>query len=271
MPELPEVEITRRGIAPAIVGNRVKNVVIRQRQLRWPISAALQRDLPGQTVDRVDRRAKYLLIRAGRGTVIVHLGMSGSLRVLPKPGNPRKHDHVDFELDNGTCLRFTDPRRFGCILWTRRDPLRHRLLRQLGPEPLEDGFDGDWLHATARGRRCAIKQHIMNAATVVGVGNIYASEALFLAGINPRCAAGRIALPRMQRLADAIRTVLANAIEVGGTTLRDFTGGDGQPGYFQLELNAYDREDHDCPRCDGTIRRIVQGQRATYYCPRCQN
>ncbi len=270
MPELPEVEITRRGIAPAITGAGVSAVVVRQRQLRWPVSAALRHDLPGQVVHAVDRRAKYLLLRTKGGTVILHLGMSGSLRALRAPGRAKKHDHVDIVFDNRTCLRFTDPRRFGSVLWTRRDPLSHRLLAGLGPEPLGDGFDGDWLYGSARGRRSAIKQHIMNARIVVGVGNIYASEALFQAGIHPRRAAGRIALPRMQRLADAIRSVLSNAISVGGTTLRDFTGGDGEPGYFQLQLDAYGREGEACPRCAAPIRRVVIGQRSTFYCPRCQ-
>lgn len=270
MPELPEVEISRRGIAPAITGATVRRIVIRQRQLRWPVSAALTGDLQGQTINSVDRRAKYLLLRTQAGTAILHLGMSGSLRVLEQPGPPRKHDHVDIVFDNGIVLRFTDPRRFGCLLWTRRDPLRHRLLANLGPEPLEDDFDGEHLYQSARGRRSSIKLHIMNGAIVVGVGNIYASEALHAAGINPRRAAGRISLPRMQALAEAIKTVLSNAIRVGGTTLRDFSGGDGQPGYFQLELNVYDRENKPCNRCTTPIRRIVLGQRSSFYCPRCQ-
>ena len=270
MPELPEVEITRRGIAPAINGIAVQKVVIRQRQLRWPISAGLTRDLPGQRVESVDRRAKYLLMRTATGTLIMHLGMSGSLRALSKPGPAQKHDHVDIVFANGICLRFTDPRRFGSMLWTRRDPLRHRLLAKLGPEPLLPDFSGEYLHTSARGRRCAIKLHIMNSATVVGVGNIYASEALYAAGINPRRAAKRIALPRMQTLAREIKAVLAHAIQVGGTTLRDFTGGDGEPGYFQLELKVYGRENEACPSCKSSIRRVVMGQRFTFYCPRCQ-
>jgi len=270
MPELPEVEITRRGLAPTIEGAIVDKVQIRQRQLRWPISAALPRELPGQTIRAIDRRAKYLLVRADRGTLIVHLGMSGSWRAMHEPGPARKHDHVDILLDSGVCLRFTDPRRFGAMLWTRRDPLQHRLLKNLGPEPLSNEFGGEYLHRSARGRRCTIKQHIMNAAIVVGVGNIYASEALFAAGINPRRAAGRIALPRLHVLAGEIKSVLKNAIRVGGTTLRDFTGSDGEPGYFQLELNVYGRQDEACPQCQAPIRRVVIGQRSTFYCPRCQ-
>ncbi|MBT8130628.1 MAG: bifunctional DNA-formamidopyrimidine glycosylase/DNA-(apurinic or apyrimidinic site) lyase [Gammaproteobacteria bacterium] len=270
MPELPEVEITRRGILPAINGIAVSQVIVREKRLRWPVSPRLARDLPGQTIESVDRRAKYLLLRTSGGTLIVHLGMSGSLRALPQAMPARKHDHVDIIFANKTCLRFTDPRRFGSMLWTRRDPLQHKLLQKLGPEPLEDQFDGVYLYNAARGRRCAIKLLIMNAATVVGVGNIYASEALHAAAINPRRAAGRIGLARMQRLAAEIKSVLANAITVGGTTLRDFTGGDGQPGYFQLELNVYDRENEPCRRCSAPVRRIVQGQRSTFYCPVCQ-
>lgn len=270
MPELPEVEITRRGIAAAVTAGTVTNVVVRNAQLRWPIPAALSKTLIGSQFERVDRRAKFLLLRNNRGTLIAHLGMSGSMRILPVDTAPRKHDHVDIGFDSGQMLRFTDPRRFGCMLWTRRDPLRHRLLVSLGPEPLDAGFDGSYLYRSARGRRASIKQHIMNGAVVVGVGNIYASEALFLAGINPRRAAGRVGPARMAALADAIRQVLSDAIAVGGTTLRDFSGGDGEPGYFQLHLRVYGREGQPCERCGAAVRRIVQGQRSSFYCPRCQ-
>ena len=270
MPELPEVEITRRGIAPAITGSAVQQVVVRQRQLRWPVPRRLGRELAGQVIERVDRRAKFLLLRTAAGTLIAHLGMSGSLRILPQGTPARTHDHVDIAFDSGRVLRYTDPRRFGCMLWTRRDPLRHRLLVSLGPEPLTDDFDGDYLFARSRGRRVAIKLFVMNARIVVGVGNIYASEALFLAGINPKRAAGRVGAERMHRLAGAIRKVLGDAIAVGGTTLRDFTGGDGEPGYFQLRLAVYDREGMPCEQCAGPVRRIVQGQRSSFYCPRCQ-
>lgn len=270
MPELPEVETTRRGIAPAVTNAAVQRVIVRESRLRWPVSRALREQLPGHRFERVERRAKFLLLRSIQGTLIAHLGMSGSLRVLPAGTPPRKHDHVDIVFDSGKLLRFTDPRRFGCLLWTRRDPLRHRLLANLGPEPLEAGFDGAYLYTSARARRVPIKQHIMNAAVVVGVGNIYASEALYLAGIHPRRAAGRIAAPRLARLAGTIRQVLAEAIEVGGTTLRDYTGGDGQPGYFQLHLRVYGREGQPCEACAAPIRRIVLGQRSTFYCPRCQ-
>ena len=270
MPELPEVETSRRGIAPWLEEQRIQDITIRERRLRWPVPNDLEAKLTGQTVRALRRRAKYLLFDTDRGTALLHLGMSGSVRIIDPDEPAGKHDHVDIRFDNGVCLRFTDPRRFGSMLWTRRDPLRHRLLRELGPEPLEDEFDGAYLYRSARGRRCTIKQHIMNAAIVVGVGNIYASEALFIAGINPRRAAGRIALSRMVSLSGAIKSVLANAIRVGGTTLRDFTGGDGEPGYFQLELNVYGREDEPCPRCDAPVRRVVIGQRSTFYCPRCQ-
>lgn len=270
MPELPEVEITRRGIAPALTDAAVQRIIIRQRRLRWPVPRALSRELVGQRIERVERRAKFLLIRAPAGTLIAHLGMSGSLRVLPAGSAAGKHDHADFELDSGQMLRFTDPRRFGCLLWTRRDPLRHKLLKNLGPEPFDGQFDGARLYQAARRRTIPIKQFIMNAAVVVGVGNIYASEALFLAGIHPRRAAGRVSRARMDSLALATRQVLGDAIAAGGTTLRDFTGGDGQPGYFQLHLRVYDRDGEPCEKCGDPIRRIVLGQRSSFYCPSCQ-
>lgn len=270
VPELPEVEITRRGIAPAATNAAVQRVIVREPRLRWPVSRRLREELRGAVIQRVDRRAKFLLLRSKPGTLIAHLGMSGSLRVLPAGTPPRKHDHVDIEFDSGAMLRFTDPRRFGCLIWTRRDPLLHKLLARLGPEPLGPDFTAAYLHASARGRRAPIKQHIMNGAVVVGVGNIYASEALFMAGIHPRRAAGRVAEPRLARLVNAIKQVLADAIAVGGTTLRDFTGGDGQPGYFQLHLRVYGRGGEPCEHCATPIRRIVQGQRSSFYCPRCQ-
>ena len=271
MPELPEVETTRRGIEPWLNGKIVEKVTVRQRQLRWPVPRRLDRELPGQQVLRVGRRAKYLLVETARGTLIIHLGMSGSLRVLgdrPAPGN---HDHVDLELSSGRMLRFNDPRRFGALLWTTRDPLKHPLLRGLGPEPLGPQFGGDVLYRAARGRRVAIKNFIMNARVVVGVGNIYASEALFRAGIHPTRAAGRVSRGRMERLADAIRAVLSDALEAGGTTLRDFTWGDGQPGYFAQQLQVYDRAGLPCPACSGPVRRRVIGQRSTFFCAACQH
>jgi formamidopyrimidine-DNA glycosylase len=270
MPELPEVETTRRGIEPHIAGSVVESVTVRQRQLRWAIPRRLDRELPGRRVAGVGRRAKYLLVEAGRGTLLIHLGMSGSLRVLSEPAPPGRHDHVDLALSSGRILRFNDPRRFGAMLWTTRPPERHPLLRDLGPEPLGEGFGGAHLHACARGRRVAIKNLIMNARVVVGVGNIYASEALFRAGIRPARQAGRISRARMDGLAGAIRSVLEDALRAGGTTLRDFTWVDGQPGYFAQQLDVYDREGLPCSGCGSPVRRVVIGQRSTFYCPRCQ-
>lgn len=270
MPELPEVETTRRGIEPWLNGEVVERIIVRQRQLRWPVPRRLDRELPGQRVRRVGRRAKYLLVETARGTLIIHLGMSGSLRVLgdrPAPGN---HDHVDLDLSSGRLLRFNDPRRFGAMLWTTRDPMLHPLLRDLGPEPLGPEFDGDLLYRAAKGRRVAVKNFIMNARVVVGVGNIYASEALFRAGIRPTRPAGRISLQRMQRLAEAVRAVLGDALEAGGTTLRDFTWGDGQPGYFAQELQVYDRAGLPCPVCESALQRKILGQRSTFFCAACQ-
>lgn len=269
MPELPEVETSRRGIAPHIVGARITRTVIRQRRLRWPIPTAVDRNLPGESVTSVDRRAKYILINTNAGTAILHLGMSGSVCILDVGTPAGVHDHFDIEFDSGLMLRFRDPRRFGSLHWSKQ-PLRHRLLKELGPEPLSGAFDGDHLWQQSRGRKVSVKQFIMNAHIVVGVGNIYASESLFLAGINPRRAAGRIARRRYAELADAIKDVLGKAIKAGGTTLRDFYGGDGEAGYFQQQLEAYGREDQPCRRCDTPISAIVQGQRSTYYCKRCQ-
>ena len=270
MPELPEVETTRRGIEPWLLGASVKAVAVRVRRLRWPVTPRLARELTGRQIQNLDRRAKYLLMTADGGTLIMHLGMSGSLRVHKTPGQPGPHDHVDLVLSNGRTLRFNDPRRFGAILWTRRDPMRHPLLRHLGPEPLGAGFDGDYLWRLSRGRRAAVKTFIMDGRVVVGVGNIYASEALFRSGVDPRRAAGRVSRRRYGRLADAIRDVLAAAIKRGGTTLRDFTGGDGQPGYFAQELNVYGRAGDACRGCGGPIRQTVLGQRSSFFCPRCQ-
>jgi formamidopyrimidine-DNA glycosylase len=270
MPELPEVETTRRGIEPWLSGAVVDSIAVRQRRLRWQIPRRLDRELPGRRIDEIGRRAKYLLVGAGSGTLLIHLGMSGSLRVLAAQEPPGPHDHVDIGLSSGRILRFNDPRRFGAMLWTTRPPGLHPLLRDLGPEPLGPDFDGDRLYASARGRRVAIKNLIMNARIVVGVGNIYASEALFRAGILPTRAAGRISRARIARLADAIRSVLGDALAAGGTTLRDFTGSDGQPGYFAQRLDVYDREGLPCPGCDGPVRRKVVGQRSTFYCPTCQ-
>ncbi len=269
MPELPEVETTRRGIEPYVVDASVSRIVIRERRLRWPVAHDVDRNLPGSVVQSVGRRAKYLLLNTDRGTAILHLGMSGRLSVVDLGTAAGVHDHVDVELDTGYVLRLRDPRRFGSLHWSDH-PLSHPLLRDLGPEPLGDAFDGEYLWRSSRGRKVSVKQFIMNAHVVVGVGNIYASEALYMAGINPRRSAGRVARHRYDALAESIRDVLEKAIKAGGTTLRDFYGGNGEAGYFQQQLEAYGREGEPCRRCDTPITAIVQGQRRTYYCRQCQ-
>lgn len=269
MPELPEVETSRRGIAPWTEDQRVDSVIVRDRRLRWPVPAALERNLSGQTVRALSRRAKYLLFTTDAGTAMLHLGMSGSVRIVDPDEPAGRHDHVDIRFANGKALRFRDPRRFGSLLWAER-PEEHPLLRDLGPEPLDAAFDGQYLRGRARGRRVAVKPFVMNSRIVVGVGNIYANEALHHAGIHPKRAAGRVSRARMDRLAEAIRSVLERAIEAGGTTLRDFHGGDGQPGYFRTRLDVYERGGLPCRRCGETISATVLGQRATYYCKRCQ-
>lgn len=269
MPELPEVETTRRGIEPHLLGRRVEQLLVRERRLRWPIPEDLDVRLAGQRIEAVERRAKYLLIRVECGSLIVHLGMSGSLRLVDDDAPVGKHDHVDLLLDSGKRLRYCDPRRFGAWLWSE-DPLGHDLLARLGPEPLGEAFDGERLFQLSRGRSMAVKPFIMDNAVVVGVGNIYASEALFAAGIDPRRPAGAISRARYDRLAAEIRRVLAHAIERGGTTLRDFVGGDGKPGYFQQELFVYGRGGEFCRLCGATLREVRLGQRASVYCGRCQ-
>lgn len=269
MPELPEVETSRRGIEPHILDERISRVVIRERRLRWPVSRDIDKRLPGETITSVGRRAKYLLLNTHAGTAILHLGMSGTVYVVDSGTPAGVHDHVDIDFDSGLTLRYRDPRRFGSLHWSAA-PSSHPLLRSLGPEPLGDDFDGHYLWSTSRGRKVSVKQFIMNAHVVVGVGNIYASEALYEAGIHPRRAAGRIAEHRYVRLADAIKRVLSKAISAGGTTLRDFYGGDGESGYFQQQLKVYGREDAPCRRCTTPVTAIVQGQRSTFYCKQCQ-
>jgi formamidopyrimidine-DNA glycosylase len=270
MPELPEVETTRRGIRQALVGRTIRAFDLREHRLRWPVEPAIAVEIAGQRVLDVERRAKYLLIRLERGTLIAHLGMSGSLRVMPA-GSPRLlHDHYDLVLDSNQCLRFNDPRRFGSLLWCTGDPHEHALLAALGPEPLGDDFDADYLAARAKGRKAAVKLFLMDQRIVVGVGNIYASEALFRAGVRPRRAAGRIKRVEWQRIVAAIRDVLTDAIRQGGTTLRDYVSADGTPGYFRQELFVYERSGQPCRRCATPIRHLVQGQRSTYFCPQCQ-
>lgn len=270
MPELPEVETTRRGISPHLEHRRIERVVVRHRGLRWPVPRRLVSVLEGQRLNAVERRAKYLLFRFDTGTMLLHLGMSGHLRVVPAATPAGKHDHLDFVFEGDRCLRFNDPRRFGSVHWTKDEPELHPLLKSLGPEPLLDAFDGDYLFECSRKRKIAVKLFIMNAHIVVGVGNIYASEALFLAGIRPGRAAGRVTRLEYARLAEAIRTVLQRAIAKGGTTLRDFTQPDGNTGYFSIHLNVYDRVGKPCRVCGTEIRQKTMGQRSTYWCPTCQ-
>lgn len=270
MPELPEVETTRRGIEPHLLDRSVVRVVVRDGRLRWPVPDDLQALLAGVRVGSVSRRAKYLLLDCGRGHLIIHLGMTGCLRVVAESAPHGAHDHVDIVLDDGRALRFRDPRRFGAILWTSGSPGEHPLLRHLGPEPLTAAFDGAYLHRLARGRGAPVKSFIMDGRVVVGVGNIYANEALFMAGIRPQRPAGRISALRYERLAAAIKSVLERAIAHGGTTLRDFVDSAGRPGYFRHELQVYARGNEPCRRCGGVLREARLGQRATVYCPRCQ-
>jgi len=243
---------------------------VRERRLRWPIEPNLEALIRGQTVQHVGRRAKYLLIGVDRGTLILHLGMSGSLRVLAHGVPSRPHDHWDIVLDSGKILRFHDPRRFGSLHFTEGNPLEHPLLADLGPEPLSKAFDAPFLHRSTRKRSVAIKHLIMNSHIVVGVGNIYASEALFRAGISPRRAARRITRAEAQALVKAIKDVLSEAIEIGGTTLRDYVSAEGTPGYFAQKLYVYERAGQRCRVCGAPVRQFTQGQRSTYWCATCQ-
>jgi formamidopyrimidine-DNA glycosylase len=270
VPELPEVETTRRGISPHIRGRTVERVVIRHKQLRWPIPDDLPKKVIGQPIRDVSRRAKYLLIHFDHGCAIWHLGMSGNLRVLAGESPPGKHDHVDWVLSGGVILRFNDPRRFGALVWTEDDPNSHFLLDHLGPEPLSDDFDGEYLFQATRKSQQNIKTWLMNASNVVGVGNIYANESLFGAGIHPLKVARTLSRPRCEKLAAEIKKVLARAIEQGGTTLRDFVGGDGKPGYFAQELNVYGRGGEPCKTCAKPLIEKRVGQRTTVYCNVCQ-
>jgi formamidopyrimidine-DNA glycosylase len=269
MPELPEVETTRRGLAPYVVGRSIAAVEVREPRLRWPVAKALSTKLAGQRIDALERRGKYLLFGTKAGTLLVHLGMSGSLRYLHDAPAHGLHDHVDMRFAGGGLLRFNDPRRFGSWLLTTA-PAKHRLLRDLGPEPLSAEFTAEYLWKASRGRQVAIKQQLMNGRIVVGVGNIYANEALYRAGIHPLRAAGRIAHARFEPLVTAVRDVLNDALAEGGTTLRNSVDGDGNPGYFRQRLNVYERDGEACKRCGARIVRRVHGQRATYFCPRCQ-
>ena len=270
MPELPEVETTRRGIAPHVTGKRVKDVLVRDSRLRWPVSAALAAELRGQTIDAIERRAKYLLLRTKAGTLLAHLGMSGSFRIVDAAEPVRKHDHVDIVFGDNRILRFHDPRRFGCMLWVQDEVNEHPLLAGLGPEPLSKELTGDYLFARSRKRSAPIKSFIMDQRIVVGVGNIYANEALFSAGISPRRKSGSVTRAQFDALVTEIKAVLERSIKSGGTTLRDFVGGDGKPGYFVQQLLVYGRGGEPCSRCRSKLREFRQGQRTTVYCPRCQ-
>ena len=269
MPELPEVETTRAGLAPHLEGRRITAVTLRRPDLRWPIPPVVAGQLPGQRIDAVRRRAKYLLLDTAAGSALLHLGMSGSLRVLPATTLVTAHDHVDLALDSGRVLRFNDPRRFGCLLWQPPGET-HELLRELGPEPLSEAFDGNHLFARSRGRSAPVKAFLMDQRIVVGVGNIYAAEALFAAGISPLRAAGKVSRERYVVLADAVQRILAHASARGGTTLRDFISPDGAPGYFEQELSAYGRGGAPCPRCGRALKQASIGQRATVWCAHCQ-
>lgn len=269
MPELPEVETTRRGIEPHVTGRTIVDLVVREPRLRWPVPGKLRKLLTGRSVDRVRRRAKYLLFDCGDGTLIVHLGMSGSLRLFGRDAPPGAHDHVDLVFAD-RLLRLRDPRRFGSVLWQDAPAESHALLRHLGPEPLEDGFTGEYLHRASRGRKVAIKLFLMNQAIVVGVGNIYANEALFRAGILPRLRASRLSLERCILLVKEIKATLAAALAAGGSTLRDFHAADGSPGYFQQSYFVYDREGEPCRRCGAVVKMARLGQRSTFYCTTCQ-
>lgn len=270
MPELPEVETTRRGLEPHLTGQRIEDMTVRNRNLRWPVPRNLPALVRGRTVRAVRRRGKYLLIDCGNGWLLLHLGMSGSLRVVPSQTPPGKHDHVDLLLGSGQAVRLTDPRRFGCVLWCDADPAQHKLMATLGPEPLDGEFVAHWLHARTRGRSAPIKSVLMDSHTVAGIGNIYASEALFLARIHPATPARQLSLKQCEKLVSAVRETLLAAIAAGGSSLRNFVGSDGKPGYFQQQYAVYGRSGESCRICFTVIRNEALGQRSSYFCPRCQ-
>jgi formamidopyrimidine-DNA glycosylase len=271
MPELPEVETTRQGIAPHIEGKQVSEVIIRQAQLRWPITPEISKHLPRKKLRRVHRRGKYLLLEFSHGHLLIHLGMSGSLRIInPALDNPQKHDHVDIIFSGNIGLRFHDPRRFGSILWTSEEPAQHRLLSALGPEPLSEHFSADYLFKASRKRKKEVKTFIMDSHIVVGVGNIYANESLFAAHIRPTKIASKLTRSQCEQWVNEIKIILQRSITQGGTTLRDFVGGDGKPGYFAQQLAVYGRGGEACIHCGGALKEIRQAQRATVYCTHCQ-
>lgn len=270
MPELPEVETTRAGLSEHLLGRSIESLNIRQRSLRWPIPEEMPQYFEGQVISELARRGKYLLLSIKQGTALIHLGMSGSLRICQKDDELRKHDHWDMLLDNNTFLRYQDPRRFGAFLWAGMDPHSHKLLNRLGPEPLQDEFTAQRLYQRSRGRTQAVKNFLMDSNTVVGVGNIYASESLHRAGIHPNRAAGKVSLTRYQELVSQVKNVLGEAIESGGSTLRDYVNGSGSPGYFQQKLLVYGRTGEKCLACSSPIKQIKIGQRSSFYCARCQ-
>jgi formamidopyrimidine-DNA glycosylase len=270
VPELPEVETTRRGLAPYARKRRIVALAVYEPRLRWPVPRELATQLAGRRIERVGRRAKYLLLTLETGTLLLHLGMSGNLRAVPASTPRLKHDHFDLVLDSGLALRFNDPRRFGSLLYTGEDPAKHALLKDLAPEPFAKRFNAEYLWRITRGRRVALKQLLMNSHLVVGVGNIYASEALFRARLKPQRRAASLTRVEAARLVRSIRTVLSLAIRAGGTTLRDYLSADGAPGYFRQRLYVYERAGRPCRRCGTKVRSLTQGQRSTYYCPGCQ-
>ena len=275
MPELPEVETSRRGIEPHLKNRQIQQIEIRQHRLRWPIPANLPALARGQTIRAVGRRGKYIILQLDEGSILIHLGMSGSLRICKPGSTAEKHDHIDISVSTAAgnqqkVLRLRDPRKFGCVLWIEGDPGQHKLLKDLGPEPLGDDFTADYLWQRSRGRNSSIKSLIMNSHIVVGVGNIYACEALFRAGISPKRRAGKISRQRYTRLVDEIRATLSEAIEQGGTTLRDFTAEDGKPGYFKQKLLVYSRTGQPCVNCERPLKQVSQQGRSTFYCAHCQ-
>lgn len=273
MPELPEVETTRRGIKDKTEHQFIEKLIVRNPNLRWPVDLTLVEKLAGQQITSVGRRGKYILLQTEIGSLLIHLGMSGTLRIVPKDTPLIKHDHVDIALSNSYTLRLNDPRRFGSVLWhdaLEGDVENHKLLNKLGPEPLSDAFNGDYLFKQSRNRKVAIKSFIMNSHIVVGAGNIYANESLFLSGIHPQKITYKLSKKQCHLLAENIKTVIAAAIKQGGTTLKDFLSPDGKPGYFKQELNVYDQAGKACKICQNPIERIVLNQRAAYFCPKCQ-
>ena len=270
MPELPEVETSRRGITPHIINQTIKQVILRQPKLRWLIPAEIPQIFAAQQIEQVQRRGKYLLLKTSKATLILHLGMSGVLRVLDSNTPAKKHDHVDLVFTHGISLRFSDPRRFGCLLWTNTDPLQHRLLKHLGIEPLDSAFNSAYLFKQSRKRKLTIKQLLMHNHLVVGIGNIYANEALFAASIRPTKSAATLTQAQCKLLVPAIKRILRRAIKAGGTTLNDFTQSDGNPGYFKQKLQVYDRAGQPCKKCKSTVKQIVIAGRSSFYCPYCQ-